>query len=152
MTRFYRNAPSLLLCFLKHLKGPALTAFKDCAHAPAAPGIYLRFAACLAGSLLRAISFPVSLHSLVMDAAELSLYLGAADGRVFEVTLAGQPQLPDQATAVAAAGPVTGSEGVASGRQWNVMEGHSRTVTCMAMTVDGAYMLSGGRLFHPADI
>lgn len=85
-----------------------------------------------------------------MDAAELSLYLGAADGRVFEVTLAGQPQLP--ATAAAAAGPVTGSNGVASGRQWNVMEGHSRTVTCMAMAVDGAYMLSGGRLFHPADI
>jgi hypothetical protein len=49
----------------------------------------------LAGMLLRSISLPVSLHCLITDPAEHSLYLGGADGRVFEVLLAGQA-LPDQ--------------------------------------------------------
>lgn len=44
---------------------------------------------CGVGTLLRSVSLPVSLHSIAADPLQLALYLGAGDGRIFEVSLAG---------------------------------------------------------------
>ena len=42
-----------------------------------------------AGALLRSMAFPAALHSAVMDPAEHALHVGAADGRIFQVSLVG---------------------------------------------------------------
>ena len=42
-----------------------------------------------AGALLKSMAFPAALHSAVMDPAEHALHVGAADGRVFQVSLVG---------------------------------------------------------------
>lgn len=99
-----------------------------------------------AGTLLRALAFPVSLHALALGPGEHALYAGGGDGRVFEVALAGQE----------GGGASSGASGVgtpnldASNRGWVPLEGHARTVTCLATTTDGGYLLSGGLSYFGA--
>ena len=113
-----------------------------------------------AGTLLRSVSFPVPLHSVAADPAEHALYLGGADGRIFEVSLAGPRPAPDPTAflglpgsgtnLVAGSGAISGSEA----GEWSVMEGHARCVTCLACTTDGGHMLSGARMLpaHAHDL
>ncbi len=82
----------------------------------------------------------MSLHSLLLGPGEHALYAGGADGRIFEVPLAGQP------VASLGAAPDLAGDGELHNRRWAVLEGHSRTVTCLEATTDGGYMLSGGWL------
>ena len=90
-----------------------------------------------AGTLLRSVSFPVSLHSLLLGPGEHAIYAGGADGRIFEVPLAGQP------VATLGAPPDLAHDVAPPHQRWAVLEGHSRTVTCLEATTDGGYMLSG---------
>ena len=83
------------------------------------------------GKLLRTIAFPVSIHSVVMDAGEHCLYAGGGDGAVFEVALAG---------AVAGTG---GGSGGQTKPVYIRMEGHSRAVNSLAVSVDGENLVSG---------
>ncbi len=118
-------------------------------------GVRVDFKACNsnhAGTLLRSVSFLVSLHSVAADPAEHALYLGGADGRIFEVSLAGLRPTPDPTAFLgvpgsgtnlgAGSGAISGSEA----GEWSVMEGHARCVTCLACTTDGGHMLSGARM------
>ncbi|BDA48951.1 WD repeat-containing protein 18 [Coccomyxa sp. Obi] len=98
------------------------------------------------GNLLRSITFPVSLHSVSMDPAEHALYLGGADGRIFEVSLAGENLTQDSGAfpGLGGAGASSGNAADAdAGREWRVLEGHTQCVTCLACTTDGGHMLSG---------
>jgi len=99
--------------------------------------------------LLRSISFPVSLHSVTTDPAEHALFVGGADGRIFEVSLAGQPPAARDPMALpaAAAGGSSGAEADSTG-SWTAREGHARTVTCLSCTTDGAHILSGWYLLQ----
>ena len=98
----------------------------------------------LAGTLLRSATFPVPLHCVLLGPAEHALYAGGADGRIFELPLAGQP-----VPVAIGAGNENACEGLLAagdvgGRGWAALEGHTRTVTCLEATTDGGYMLSGG--------
>ncbi len=42
-----------------------------------------------AGTLLRSLSLPTSLHAVAADPTEHALYLAGGDGRIFEVSLVG---------------------------------------------------------------
>ena len=42
-----------------------------------------------AGTLLRSLSLPTSLHAVAADPAEHALYLAGGDGRIFEASLVG---------------------------------------------------------------
>lgn len=80
----------------------------------------------------------MSLHSLLLGPGEHALYAGGADGRIFEVPLAGQ-----LVASLGAPPDLVHDEGL-PGRCWAAaLEGHSRTVTCLEATTDGGYMLSG---------
>ena len=85
------------------------------------------------GSLLRTIDLPVSLHSVVTDPWEHSLFLGAGDGRIFEASLVGRTPLhsPGQPPAEAA----LWEAGI------RTLAGHTRTVNCLAATSE--HLLSG---------
>lgn len=110
--------------------------------------IYLKVGCCVAGNLLRSITFPVSLHSVTPDPVEHAMYLGGADGRIFEVSLAGGNWTQDSGAFPGLGGATTSSGGGAdadAGREWRVLEGHTQCVTCLACTTDGGHMLSGAR-------
>lgn len=76
-----------------------------------------------AGTALRSVAFPAALCSLALDPGEHSLYVGAADGGVYDVSLVG------------------GAE--SGGEEWVAMEGHTRAVTALGITGDGAHLVSG---------
>ncbi|CAL8463828.1 g3362 [Coccomyxa elongata] len=98
------------------------------------------------GNLLGSITFPVSLHSVTADPAEHATYLGGADGRIFEVSLAGGNLTQDSGAFPGLGGATTSSGNGAdadAGREWRVLEGHAQCVTCLACTTDGSHMLSG---------
>ena len=86
-----------------------------------------------AGSLLRTIDLPVSLHSVVTDPWEHSLFLGAGDGRIFEASLIGRTPLPSPGQPPAEA--ALGEAGI------RTLAGHTRTVNCLATTSE--HLVSG---------
>lgn len=45
----------------------------------------------IAGDLLRSAALPAALQAVTADPAEHALYLGAADGRIFELSLVRAP-------------------------------------------------------------
>ncbi|CAK0786493.1 hypothetical protein CVIRNUC_009706 [Coccomyxa viridis] len=92
------------------------------------------------GALLRSMAFPAALHSAVMDPAEHALHVGAADGRIFQVSLVGAPPEEDALAGNAMQADISMQ---AHDREWTALEGHTRAVTSLAYTVDGAYVLSG---------
>ena len=102
-----------------------------------------------AGVLLRSVAFPVSLHSLALDPAEHALFAGGGDGRVFELPLAGQAGSDRAGSGLGGAGgsanghAATGAPDQDVGRGYITLEGHARCVTCLHMTTDGGYLLSG---------
>ncbi|KAK9826171.1 hypothetical protein WJX81_003129 [Elliptochloris bilobata] len=94
-----------------------------------------------AGELLHSVALPAALQAVTADPAEHALYLGAADGRIFELSLVGAPVRENADGAVAAAAG-DGSSEPGSG-EWATLEGHARGVTSLACTNDGGYLLSG---------
>lgn len=109
-----------------------------------------------AGVLLWSAAFPVALHALALDPAEHALYAGGGDGRIFELALAGQPGSDRAGSGLGAgigAGIANGHTGRSSAPDrdvgWVALEGHARCVTCLHMTTDGGYLLSGA---HPLSL
>ncbi|CAD7703834.1 unnamed protein product, partial [Ostreobium quekettii] len=76
------------------------------------------------GSLLHTARLPCAALCVLLDQGEHSLFAGGKDGRIFEVSLVGQ------------------REGMGD-RDWSAMTGHSRGVTCLGISGDGARLLSG---------
>ena len=73
----------------------------------------------LAGEQLRSAALPAALQAVTADPAEHALYLGAADGRIFELSLVCMAQqVPATAAAVSDFGPcgACASPGTAEGR------------------------------------
>ena len=120
------------------LQAPAGTSCRHLKAPPVGTSLTCRAFTC-AGTLLRSVSFPVPLHSVLLGPGEHALYAGGADGRIFELPLAGQPV---QAAASSGSG-IGGEDSLPGARGWVALEGHSRTVTCLEATTDGGYMLSG---------
>ena len=99
------------------------------------------------GPLLRSVTLPAGVHSLALDPGEHALYAGCASGTIYEVPLVG-------GGAAAAAGGGGGGAGLGaaaaaaadgggSGALYAAMEGHSRAVSCLALTPDAAHLVSG---------
>ena len=86
-----------------------------------------------AGTLLRSLAFPASIHTVLTDPADHALYAGAGDGSIFETSLVGttpQPQAEDGGLMPAEGGYYTLRAGTAA-------------VTCLALTADAGQMVSG---------
>lgn len=101
------------------------------------------------GELLRTISLPCALHAVALDPTEHALYLGGSDGRVFDVSLVGPypPERPpaSQQQPAPANGHAPGFVFGHAGHDETVreMRGHSHAVRSLAVTPDGASLLSG---------
>ena len=80
------------------------------------------------GFLLRTIAFPAALTAVAIDACEAALYAGAVDGRIFEVCL----------NAVAVSSGIGGGGSSGGG----VLEGHTRAVSSLSCSADGAHVVS----------
>lgn len=109
-----------------------------------------------AGELLRTISLPCALHAVALDPTEHALYLGGSDGRVFDVSLVGPypPERPpaSQQQPAPANGHAPGFVFGHAGHDETVreMRGHSHAVRSLAVTPDGASLLSGELSLPPA--
>lgn len=83
-----------------------------------------------AGGLLRSLTFPASIHSVITDPGDHALYAGAGDGQIFETSLVGQL-----------------TDGVGNGDRletgYYTLEGNTAAVTCLAVTADATQLLSG---------
>ena len=110
------------------------------------------------GELLRTIVLPQPLTSVVMDPLEHSIYVGSSYGDIFDISLVGDAETEELGTV--SGKPVhLGSTGVDVGvvkndaslnssnaresKEWCKMEGHTKTVTSLALTLDGALLVSG---------
>lgn len=88
-----------------------------------------------AGTLLRSLTFPASIHAVLTDPADHALYAAAGNGTIFETSLVGDtPQM--QANNGAAATAVT------DGAYYSLQAGPA-TVTCLGLTADARHMVSG---------
>lgn len=79
---------------------------------------------------LKSLSFPCAVHSVGVDPGEYLLYVGGADGRVFEAPL------------------VAGARGGAAVDDHvydAALEGHTAAVTAISFTVDGAGVVTASR-------
>ena len=89
----------------------------------------------LAGTLLRSLTFPASIHTVVTDPADHALYAGAGDGSIFETSLVGAPVQPQT-------GSTTGELMPAEGGYYT-LQGGTAAVTCLGLTGDTCQMVSG---------
>ncbi|KAJ9528182.1 hypothetical protein QJQ45_014184 [Haematococcus lacustris] len=109
------------------------------------------------GALLATVALPVAATAVVVDAGEHALYVGGADGSVYEVSLVGevadlqqqQPngtggsQLGAQRPSWLQAGGAGLGESGALLHPHARMAAHSREVTALAMSLDGELLVSG---------
>jgi hypothetical protein len=121
------------------------------------------------GALLAAVTLPVAAVCVTMDAGEHALYVGGADGTIYEVSLVGEvPEVQGSNKAgstsstaalqgstsknTAAADAVAGSSGLgglgagaasASLVPHAKMQGHARAVNALAVSIDGELLVSG---------
>jgi pre-rRNA-processing protein IPI3 len=118
------------------------------------------------GALLAAVTLPVAAMCVTMDAGEHCLYVGGADGTIYEVSLVGEiPELGSNkagntsntsalqgGTGASAAEAFAGGSGLgglgagaasASLVPHAKMQGHSRAVNALAVSIDGELLVSG---------
>lgn len=86
------------------------------------------------GKQLGSITLPSALLSVVLDKGEHSLYAGAGDGNIYEVSLVGG----EASHGASAAGTST-----ATSTQYARFQGHSKAVNSLAMSLDGEQLVSG---------
>ena len=82
------------------------------------------------GILLRSIAFPAPLTSLAIDPGEHAVYAGSAHGTIFDLSLVGNNSS-------------SGNGALTDGQGWTPMEGHTQAVTCLAVSNDAGYLVSG---------
>ena len=92
------------------------------------------------GRLLATASLPSGINCVALDAGEHAVYAGGSDGAVYEISLVGSG--PNQPSAAAVSTSSSTSAAVAS-LGYLRMEGHSRAVNALAMSLDGETMVSG---------
>jgi pre-rRNA-processing protein IPI3 len=90
------------------------------------------------GALLRAVTLPAGATAVALDAGEQALYVGCADGSICEVPLAGSSGAAAAAAASAGPGGPQLPPGVSA-----VMEGHSKAVSSLSLSLDGDSLVSG---------
>ncbi|XP_071953519.1 WD repeat-containing protein 18-like [Antedon mediterranea] len=80
------------------------------------------------GELLQNFVFDVPLHSVVMDSAEYRLFVGGADGNIFQLNLFSNPCKVDSDN---------------KQETPDIFKGHSNKVTCLSVSMDGSRLVSG---------
>lgn len=96
------------------------------------------------GALLRAVTLPAGATSAALDAGEHCLYVGCADGSICEVPLVAGTGKAGAAAAAAGQGTsglAVGGAGASGGVV--VMEGHSKAVSSLSLSLDGDSLVSG---------
>jgi WD40 repeat protein len=91
------------------------------------------------GPPLRTVALPAAVRCLALDPGEHSLYAGCASGAIYDVSLV------DDAAAAGDGGGGGGGGGLGGGDAGRhpALEGHAGAVSCLALTPDAAYLLSG---------
>ena len=79
---------------------------------------------------------PVPLHSVVMDHWESCVYLGGADGRIFQATLQRRAETDAFIDGTSMPNSLQ-QQGV------HVLAGHARSVSSLACTMDSFHLVSG---------
>jgi pre-rRNA-processing protein IPI3 len=92
------------------------------------------------GKLLRAAALPAGATAAALDAGEHALYVGCADGSICEVALAGAAAAQGGG---AAATTAAGAAAAPAAGDVVVMEGHSKPVSSLAISLDGDSLVSG---------
>ncbi len=101
-----------------------------------------------ANAQLAAVVLPVAVNALAMDAAESYVYAAGADGRVFQIDLVAHARGGSGSSSGSANESATGLPA------WvRPMMGHSKAVTSLALSFDGATLTSSSldgmaRFFH----
>lgn len=91
------------------------------------------------GRLLATASLPSGINCVALDAGEHAVYAGGSDGAVYEISLVGSG--PNQPAAAAVS--TSSSPAAVASLGYMRMEGHSRAVNALAMSLDGETMVSG---------
>ncbi len=99
------------------------------------------------GDLLAAAQLPCAATCVALDAGEHAMYVGGADGAVYEFSLVGEvpAQQPQDLLGAAAGAGAAGllEAGGATLRPCAVMAAQSRAVTALSVSVDGELLVSG---------
>ncbi len=103
-----------------------------------------------ANAQLAAVVLPVAVNALAMDAAESYVYAAGADGRVFQIDLVAHAR----GGSGSAGSGGSANESATGLPAWvRPMMGHSKAVTSLALSFDGATLTSSSldgmaRFFH----
>lgn len=81
------------------------------------------------GTLLVSLVFDVALHSVALDVIDSRVFVGGADGNIYQFNLRAPPRMQEY--------HLTKQE------KGIVLSGHSKTVTCLSVSVDNVTLLSG---------
>ncbi|CAH0397174.1 unnamed protein product [Chilo suppressalis] len=81
------------------------------------------------GEMLLNIVFDVPLSAITMDVLELNLFIGTTEGKIHQFNLASPPRTRDFLLNTDANTPI--------------FEAHTKTVTCLSVSVDGETLMSG---------
>ncbi|CAD7089774.1 unnamed protein product [Hermetia illucens] len=82
------------------------------------------------GNLLLDIVFPEAMQRIVVNKSETVAYLGSVSGRIYEVNLCSPPRSREYHIGIE--------------ESKNSFTGHNGSVTCLALSVDGELLISGG--------
>ncbi|GAX86274.1 hypothetical protein CEUSTIGMA_g13686.t1 [Chlamydomonas eustigma] len=94
------------------------------------------------GCLLMSVVLPTGLNCVVMDAGEHAMYCGGSDGKVYEVPLV-RPQHNNDTSFKASTSTSVNAGASTAPYGFTCMEGHSRAVNALSMSVDGENLVSG---------
>lgn len=87
-----------------------------------------------AGTLLRSLTFPASIHTVLTDPADHALYAGAGNGSIFETSLVGATPHSEANHG----GGISSAEGA-----YYTLQAGTAAVTCLGLTSDAGHMVSG---------
>ncbi|MEW5316242.1 MAG: hypothetical protein WDW38_007623 [Sanguina aurantia] len=98
------------------------------------------------GRLLLNARLPCALHCVALDPGEHAVYAGGSDGCIYEVSLTGANGGSGSSSAHpqgASAGSGASLSELSGGSHVQRMEGHSRVVNSLAVSLDGELLVSG---------
>lgn len=99
------------------------------------------------GRLLLNARLPCALHCVALDPGEHAVYAGGSDGCIYEVSLTGANGASGSSSTHpqgASAGSGASLSELSGGSHVQRMEGHSRVVNSLAVSLDGELLVSGG--------
>eukprot|EP00124_Ichthyophonus_hoferi_P004801 Ihof_evm2s582 gene=Ihof_evmTU2s582 len=89
----------------------------------------------ISGQLLASIAFPTFLQAVIMDPSEFRCFVGGGEGSIFQLSMYSQKMVDRKAE---------GQREIQASAEEG-FKGHSHTVTCLSLSYDATFLVSGGQ-------